>query len=287
MLAKFIFLTLLLFSFNGYADSFVGPEASGMGGAGRGTISPGEAAFLNPASVSFVKDYFGSAFYAQGSHPLSGSTEQIGALLTDGTPDRIFQGSLGYVQQTLSPVGSTDVKTQDITVTASNFVFTNFAFGFSAHRFAYKSDVGTSVQYNGGAGLMYAFAPSWTFGLVASDILKPSSSVQPEARLNKTYSAGLGYDFDDQLNFRMDVIRPTDLNPNHKTDVLVGFERNFFRWIFVRGGFGWHEAEGPEKRVFTTGIGFNGPKLRADYGFEKDTLVASGIRHSFDLWMSF
>lgn len=277
----------LLFSSTVFAQSFVGPQASGMGGAGRAAIAPGESAFLNPASIPFFGEYFGTGFYAQSEHPQSGEAQQFGALLSDGGPDRLFQGALGYVQTNQKP-GVGDVSIQDIYVAISGFVYKNISFGIQAHRYLYRqSGAQDSMQYNGGAGLIYAYSKSLTFGVVASDLLTEKESVPAAARLNRTYAVGANYLYDKRFNIRVDAVRPSDQNPDNETDLMAGFESEVMEYMAFRSGFRWNEAIGPERRVFTAGLGFKGPKLRADYGFEKDTKVAGGIRHSFDLWMSF
>lgn len=285
---KLLLILLLSLSSKTFAQSYVGPQASAMGGAGRAAIVPGESAFLNPASVSFFTQYFGTGFYSSGSHPGDGDEQQLGALLSDGTADRLFQGSLAYIRSTGSPVGSTDFNKQDIRATGSNFVWKNLSFGISAHRVVYKQPgIKTSTQWNGGLGLLYRWSEKLSLGLVADDLLKPSDAVPLEARLMKSYGAGLSYTFDELLALRFDASRTPENNLNHNTTLMTGFESEVAQYFAFRGGFRWDENFGPERRYFTTGLGFKGPKLRADYSFEKDTTVAGGIRHSFDLWMSF
>lgn len=280
-------IVCLLFSNSAYSQSFVGPQASGMGGAGRAAIAPGESAFMNPASIPFFGQYFGTAFYSQGDHPQSGETQQLGVLLSDGYPDRLFQGALGYVQSNMKP-GVGDASSQDIYVAISSFVYKNLSFGIQAHRYIFKaSGIAATTQFNGGAGMMYAYSKSLMFGVVASDILAAKESIPVVARLNKTIAVGATYNYDNRFALRLDAVRPTDQNPDSKTDLMTGFETEAMEYLAFRSGFRWNEAIGPERRVFTAGLGFKGPKLRADYGFEKDTKVAGGVRHSFDLWMSF
>ncbi len=258
-----------------------------MGGAGRAAISPSESAFLNPASIPFFGRYFGTGFYSQAEHPQSGETQQLGALLSDGGPDKIFQGALGYVQSNMKP-GVGETSSQDIYVAVSSFVYKNVSFGLQAHRYVFKgSGIVETTQYNGGAGLMYAYSKSLLFGVVASDILAVKDSIPAVARLNKTIGVGASYNYEGRLLVRLDAVRPTDQNPDKETDLMTGFETEAMEFMAFRSGFRWNQAIGPERRVFTAGLGFKGPKLRADYGFEKDTKVAGGIRHSFDLWMSF
>lgn len=282
----FSFLCLLL-SNTATAQSFNGPQTSGMGGAGRAAVSPSESAFLNPASVPFFREYFATGFFAQGEHSQSGETQQYGALLSDGFPDRLFQGALGYVQTNSKP-GVGTASSQDIYVAVGGFVYQNISFGLQAHRYLFKATgVAETTQYNGGAGLMYAYSKSLMFGVVASDILTAKDSIPVVARLNKTFGAGVTYMYDKRFSVRFDAVRPTDQNPDNETDLMTGFETEAMEFLAFRSGFRWNQAVGPDRRVFTTGLGFKGPKLRADYGFEKDTKVAGGVRHSFDLWMSF
>lgn len=258
-----------------------------MGGAGRAAVSPSESPFLNPASVPFFGQYFATGFYSQSEHPQSGEAQQFGALLSDGYADRLFQGALGYVQTNMKP-GVGDASSQDIYASAAGFVYQNVSFGLQAHRYIFKATgVPETTQYNGGAGLMYAYSKSLMLGIVASDILKAKDSIPLVARLNKTVGIGATYTYDKQFSFRVDAVRPTDQNPDKDTDLMAGFETEAMEYMAFRSGFRWNEAIGPERRVFTAGLGFKGPKLRADYGFEKDTKVGGGVRHSFDLWMSF
>lgn len=282
-------LALILCTTSAFAQSFRGPQSSAMGGAGRAAVAPGESAFLNPATVPHFQEYFASGFYSQSEHPLDGEAQQFGVLLSDGAPDRLFQGALGYVHSNLDPIGGVDITTQDIYVGVGGFVYRNISFGLQAHRLVFKqANVPTSTQFNGGAGVLWAYSKSLQFGLVASDILAPKDSVPLAARLSRTYAAGMSYNFENRFSFRFDLVRPTgDQNPDNETDIMTGFETEAMEFFAFRSGFRWNEAIGPERRVFTAGVGFKGPKLRADYGFEKDTKVAGGIRHSFDLWMSF
>ncbi len=277
----------LLLSNSAIAQSFIGPQTSGMGGAGRAAVSPSESAFLNPASVPFFKEYFATGFFSQSEHPQSGETQQYGALLSDGFADRLFQGALGYVQTDLKP-GVGDASSQDIHVAIGGFVYPNVSFGLQAHRYLFKATgVAETTQFNGGAGLIYAYSKSLMFGIVASDMLTAKDSIPLVARLNKTVAVGTTYMYDKRFSVRVDAVRPTDQNPDKETDLMTGFETEAMEYLAFRSGFRWNQAIGPERRVFTAGLGFKGPKLRADYGFEKDTKVAGGIRHSFDLWMSF
>jgi hypothetical protein len=281
-------LAALLFSINLQAETYSGPQSRAMGGAGRATIVPGESAFLNPATIPYFGEYFGTLFYSQGEHPTTGEEQQFGVLLSDGVPERLFQGALAYVHGNLNPAGPGDITTQDMYGAASGLITRTISFGLSAHRFMYKVNGGAeTIQWNGGAGLFYGYSKALQFALVANDLLNEKDSVPVAARLVRSYAVAGNFQYEKRFNIRLDLVRPDENNPEGNTDILTGIESEVYNYAAFRAGFAWRESQGPERRVFTTGFGFKGPKLRADYSFEKDTKVAGGSRHSFDLWMPF
>lgn len=266
-------------------ETFSGPQSRAMGGAGRATIVPGESAFLNPATIPYFGEYFGTGFYSQGEHPDTGEDQQFGILLSDGVPERLFQGALAYVHGNLNPAGPGDVTTQDMYGAASGLITKSISFGLNVRRFMYKVNGGAeTIQWNGGAGLFYGYSKSLQFAAVANNLLTPKDSIPVTARLWRTYELGANFQYEKRFNIRFDVVKPTE---NKNTDFHTGIESEVYKYMAFRTGFAWRESPGPERRVFTTGFGFKGPKLRADYSFEKDTKVSGGSRHSFDLWMPF
>jgi hypothetical protein len=283
----FILCALLLISPLAMAQSFRGPIASGMGGAGRAAFDPAESAYLNPASLAALRTYFGSAYYSTASHPLYGNDAKYGALLSDGNAEGLFAGALGYTHGTISAPTGHD-SSEDFFAAAAGYIIPNLSVAVSGHYVMDTFAVGQRQnQINGSLGLMYSVSESLAFGLIGRDLGGTKKGVPDRDQLVPAYGGGMTYYWAKTLQYRLDVEYPDQLNPRHRPDVMTGVESYVAKALALRGGFRWQESEAKEGHYLTMGFGLHGPKIALDYSFEKDLLVAGGTRHTVDLWMPF
>ncbi len=267
---------------------FRGPIASGMGGAGLAGFDPNESAFLNPASLSFFNGYFGTLFFSGAQNAVDGRNQQFGVLLSDANRNGLFAGAIGASHDVLHPVGGGYASANDFYVAASGFIYPNLSLGLAA-RYLMFDDV-TQKKFNqpdGTISLLYSPLAFLSVGAVASNLLNPVQGIPTLSRPVPTYGIGATYFYQQTFELRLDAEKPDQDNPKHRTNIMTGLQTFFTPRFAFRLGWRWFESEAQEQRVVTAGFGFKGPKLSFDYAFEKDTLVATGFRHSVDLWMPF
>jgi hypothetical protein len=269
------------------AQFHTGPIAAGAGGAGRAAVDPSEASFLNPASLSFIKNYNLAAGYQASDHPLAGHRAEFSGMISDATENGMVPGSLAYSHRyTEPPLAASPYTEEDVAVAISRVVMPHIALGLGAHRQLYMPSVGsTSAQNNATLGALWA--PSSVVGVaaVAYDILPvdPDPGMPDGSKQKPTYAVGLFAQPLPFLRLRADVVRPTEGLRNGRTNAMLGLESQFHPEFLFRLGAEWLETE--DQTVLTAGLGWHGPRLSLEYAFQKDVRVDGGFRHLIDLWL--
>ena len=283
-----IFIFAIFAGATAHAQFFTGPAASGAGGAGRAAVDLGEATFLNPAGVAFLQRYNASAYYAQGQHARDGQFNLWGFSLADGTPGNLFSGGLSYVRKR-TDIGAFSDTQQDLQITVAGFPFKRASIGITGHRLTdqvwYSSALGGEhEQSNAHIGLILVPFANLGFGFVAYDVLPTSDSVPASLRLVPTHAIGFNYLYEKTFRARLDFVRPDTSNPGRRVDVMAGAETFFHESFIFRLGGLWRETA--DRTYFTTGLGYNGPRLSFDYSFQKDVREGDNNRHLIDLWIA-
>ena len=267
------------------AQFYTGPIASGAGGAGRAAADASESSYLNPASLSFIKDYNVSFAYASSDHPVDGARITYAGMLADGTAERLVPGSLSFVHRfTEYPDQSGAYTEQDYQASFSGMVARGLSLGASAHRQLYKPGRGSeATQDNATIGALWVPTTSLGLAAVGYDLIPSNVGAPALVRQSPTYAVGINYLFSDLFRVRADVVRPTEGPRNGRNNVMAGFESQFRPDFIFRAGMQWRETE--DKTMWTVGVGFHGPRLSFDYAFEKDLRVDVGFRHVIDMWL--
>ncbi len=282
-----VLILFIVLSQNSFAQFYTGPIATAMGGAGRASASPGEAAFLNPATLAELKNYYGSLGASWGDHPVDGGLSQFSALLADGTPDKAFPGQFSYSQKRIALPNGLTTTQQDFQLGLAFAPSDSFAFGLSVHRLMYTDNQGRSnAQNNLNFGSLYSPLKSLSFAFVAYDFLGGDDSVAQAYQTVPTLAIGTEYDYESVFSFRADFVRPDKFNDGQKINTQLGAETTFRNDFAARVGWQWREVQFEEKLI-SAGIGYKGPKLSLDYTFQKDVVANSGGRHFVDLWLPF
>lgn len=282
-------LTLLILAFGEFAHAqfFTGPAASGAGGGGRASVDRGEASFLNPASVAFLQTYNASVFYGSSKHYLTGEQNDMAASISDGTPGNFVSGAFTYVRRRSDFSGGTSDTQQDMQISLAGYALKKLAFGIGAHRLTDQvSTIATGNEYtqtNGHVGLVYVPIAEIGIGFVAYDVLPGADSVPVVYRVIPTHALALNFVQEKQFRIRMDFVRPDTMNPGRRINVNAGVETMLTENFLYRAGWFWKETT--DQSFFTTGFGFQGPRLSLEYGFQKDVRDSDNYRHIVDLWI--
>ena len=283
----FFILSILLFQNFAHAQFYTGPIAAAMGGAGRASNNPGESALLNPATLSQLKNYYGSLGMDWGEHPIAGASNEFAAMLADGSPDKAFPGDFSYVQKRVTTSNGYSTNLQDFQLGVADAPNDSVSFGLSIHRETYLDNTGHSyAQNNVNFGTLFTPIKELAFAFVAYDMLGGDSAVPQEFQTIPTWAVGATYKFASLFDCSVDVVRPDKFNEGHRLNTELGIETYFRNDFALRAGWQWHEV-GFEEKLFSLGLGYKGPRLSVDYTFQKDTLIDTGVRQFVDLWLHF
>jgi len=259
---------------------FDGPAAVALGGAGLAAKSPNESGQVNPATLPLLDgSHFGFIYGAESVGPRAGSNKYH-LIITEATDEVIFPGSLS-----LSKVGvfkdGRDLSLQQL----------HGAVGFDISDFV---SVGLAIKYmtldgqnrpqsnafNSTLGVLVSPHRSLGFALVFDDFI--DSNQIPSI---STLGFGSQYIFDRILRVRADAILPQENNPNRKLILKAGLESLFLGKDF-NFRLGYRSDDFRAQRYFATGLGWQGPKLGLNYGYERNVL-SEDYRHIIDMLLQF
>lgn len=269
------------------AQFFSGPSSAGTGNAGRAAVDPGEVMFMNPAALAFLQKYVVSGYYDVGQGSGLGDQSSWGFSLADGTPDTYMPGALSYIRKRTDATGGVSDTQQDIQLNLAGQPLKYMALGLAVHRFSDQilSAVRGQeyVQFNGHLGVILIPTPQIGIGLVGYDLVpKMSESTPSSLRVVPTYAVGANYLYEKIFRARLDLIRPDMNNKGGRNDLAFGVESIFQESLIVR--LGGYCRETADQTFWTAGLGYHGPRLSIDYGFQKDIRTGDNLRHVVDLW---
>ncbi len=275
------FVAAFVYSLPGRAQTFTGPAAFGLGGAGVAAVAGAEAPLMNPAALAHTMNYQFGAFHQQKGFEGLGSVRDYGGVFIDHNPDAVIPGALTYFNRTRL-VGPVTLESTYIEISFGNFLYPELAFGISGKYFKQKvvgSDVDKTI-WNGSLGLLYTPASNIGLALVSTNFVKDyNGEIYPDIAF------GAHYVYEKVIRARLDVRLPQIDNADKKGQVMFGFESVLAETVFLRAGFRWDDLN--KKNFATAGIGWDGPRLGFDYAFEKNVLTEGEIGHSVDLRLFF
>lgn len=285
-----ISLVLIFLFFHGYAAEsssgyFTGPVSSAMGGAGRAAVDPSESHFRNPAVVAHSPQIDLGAYYQDGYRAPQTHETTFGASIVDNTGDSICPGAIGYLQNRRSFPGM-NVNEKYVQASLGSFIAEKFSFGVAGIYVSHEIEHGkTYKQWDGIAGLLYTPNPNLGLAFTYAYFANPSSELPKQLRLMPTVSVGGHYIFQDFLRFRLDVSRVEKDNVDKKLIIESGLETKMPNYFILRLGSQWNDVE--RKSYLTAGLGFDGPRLKVDYSFQKLRAEEGYTMHGVDLRVPF
>jgi len=280
-----MFFSLLVFFATAWGQ--VGSTTDALGGASLGNNHPLDSAWTNPAGLAGVHGVYAGLNYFKGdvSETPESDLKQYGATITDGSGSTL-PGSIGYRQRTYE-VGANRVNEKIYRLAAAVPLNSRWALGVAGYRVhtepwnagdTNQDNVDLSVLWNPWDGLQFGAITRGVFG--SKDGVYGPSHVEP--------SGGVGM----RLNLMRAMSLLTDLNYGYegsgysgRLQTQVGLELATANAVALRLGFNnddWHD-----QRRICAGLGWDGPKLRVGYAYQKETRQKLGESHTVDIWLAF
>lgn len=283
---KVLAALLLIFSLSAHADFFKGPVSSSLGGAGRAGMDSAESAFLNPALIPLLKSYEINGYYRDGYVDEGQHSQSWGVGASDNSADVLIPGALHYMRLRETGRSARPAEGELWHIAVGKIAFENFSFGLSGYRLKYDLDGGTSsTQWNASVGALWMLSQELGVGYVLDNLANAGSDVPLGLREDVKQSIAGMMGIADVARLRADISRRERNNPGHDVIYGVGLESMSSEFVLVR--LGYKKDDERDQTFYTAGIGFNGPRLKIDYTFEKNAERTSGALHSVDLRLPF
>jgi hypothetical protein len=281
-----VFLSVTYFSNICHAQYWVGPVANGLGGAGRAAVDQGEQAVLNPATIVHSDPFTSALFYEDGYTAKNEHDRSMGICLSDNSENLFMPGAYIFLnrRRTFEKFESRDEEYHQLS--AGQFVAKHFAMGATVSYLESKTESGGHyTQFDGHVGLHYNPNPDLGLGLVFYNLAPKSEKIPLEVRNLDNIVLAAHYIFMPMFRVRADIGQQQSQNPDKKTHYNMGFESHISQLMMTRVGFERDDVN--DRHFYTLGLGFDGPRLKIDYFYKKNTDYADGAMHGVDMRLPF
>ena len=232
---------------------------------------------------TFTQGYF----YRGGYSNPSERNRWLGISLQDNSENLVSTGGLLYGQEDRSFLNLADYKERRIQISLASFVRKHFSFGMSVYNI--RRDVENDKEYefyDGNFGFLWNPLPSLGVGLRYDNFAKHGTAGVPtHIRLRDQLTIGTNYVVMETVRARLDLSQQMESNPNNRVDFRAGLESFFDAFFVLR--FGFERAQLEDRKYYSAGIGFTGPRLRIDYSYRKNADYSGGALHSVDFRLPF
>jgi hypothetical protein len=241
--------------------------SSAAGGTGRGSVEPGDAIYLNPATLVHLRGRYLYSSYTEGS---------FAASISDNTQESSFPSGLSYIK-TYVPDSTLLTEQNIFSLSLAEFAYKKWAMGITGSFFQHKLGDMISQQTNADIGFIYTPTENMGLGLVIYDVFGEHSDI-PEVFKRKTkVAAGFNYIYQNVVRMRVDI--------TSKTEAMAGIETYINSFIITR--LGYYSDQDDDRSFVTAGAGFRGPKFHINYAYEGNPQNSGDYRHSVDLAIPF
>lgn len=258
--------------------------AGATGGAGLGANDEADQNFLNPASLTHLKNMSVGYVYADGYHGDDEHDRFYGITVADNSESVLVTGAFTYLarRRTFPIFNTLDEKYFELALAGRIVQQLSWGIGiFHLNQEAVGLD--TYKQTNARVGLFYNPTPEFGLGFIANNIAGTDDDVPKNLRLKDELGLGANYIFMRQFRARADIYRQTQYNPDGKVRWGAGFESFIDAWFVVRAGYKSDSLI--DRDYLTLGFGFTGPRLKIDYSYQKNMDDNRGGMHSVDFRM--
>ncbi|MBY0384783.1 hypothetical protein K2X05_06450 [bacterium] len=263
----------------------VGSTADAMGGAGIAGAHPYESAILNPAAmVEFKSSFMGLQGMSSEVDPQL-EQKQYSIFFTDAGDMTMFPGALMYRWRTNEILGQ-KVREQHIQLSGAAALTKKMSVGVSAYKI--RTDLASGEdynQYNADVGTYWLALEQLSVGAVFRGVLGSKNTVWAPSQVLPSAGIGAEYKLYEMFKFRYDINYVLEQNSNQRFRHQLGGEVRYDFLLVLRTGFNQDDRIGENR--WTAGIGWDGPRLKLAYAFQKADRRNSGQTHSIDMWLDF
>lgn len=274
MINYLLLISVYLTGCTAFAQVYNSSVAAATAGSGRAAIEPGDALFLNPATLVHLREKkFFSSF----------AKSEMAFSLSDNSEDAAIPGGLGFLQ-TKSEAGGITIRNQDLHLSVAEVFLPKFSFGITAHYF--KSDVNEArfSQTNADGGFLFTPNEHSGIAVVGYNFFGQRTDVPEAVRLKPSLAFAYHYIYKSFIRLRADLISAPDYNFGQST-LALGYETFFSQWLIWRLGYQYNKLL--DRNMATTGLGFDGPRFKINYAYQLNTKDSGDYRHSIDLVIPF
>ena len=276
---------ILISIFISLAAAQVGSTADGMGGAGIAGAHPYESALLNPAAmVEFKTSYMGLQGISSELNPQV-EQKQYSVFFTDAGDMTMFPGALMYRWRTNEILGQ-KVREQHLQLSGAAALTQKMSVGVSAYKI--KTDLMSGEdynQYNADIGAYWLALEQLSVGGIFRGVMGSKNTIWTASQVLPSMGLGAEYRLYDMFKFRYDINYVLEQNSDQRFRHQVGGEVRYDFLLVLRAGFNQDDRIGENR--WTAGIGWDGPRLKVAYAFQKEDRKNSSETHSIDMWLDF
>lgn len=243
-----------------------GSISSGLGGAGRAAVAPGDVSTLNPANLAHLRGYYLYSRYLPG---------ETAYAISDNTPETVIPASAYYYQNQFE---------RTFKLSFAEKIRKKMSIGFSGSFYQYKKDEQSASRANVDFGLSFVPKDTLGFAMVAYNLAGASGNELIRDRTAPQLGFGSHYIYKGFLRFRADLVTGNNYKMSDG-QFMLGLENYLNRWMTWRLGF--QENFNETRDLATLGWGFDLPRFKLNYAYLTETGSEPEIRHSVDLSIPF
>lgn len=243
-----------------------GSISSGLGGAGRAAVAPGDVSTLNPANLAHLRGYFLYSKYLPG---------ETAYAISDNSQETVIPAAIYYYQ---------NVNEKNFKLSFAEVVSKKVAVGISGTYYTYRNLDETVTRGNLDFGLSFVPRANLGFALVGYNLLGSSSNVLIKNQTAPILGLGSHYIYKGFLRIRADY----STGNNYKLSdgqFMFGVESYVNRWVILRVGI--QDNLNEIRDLTTLGWGFDLPKFKINYAYLTEAGSDPEVRHSVDLSIPF
>ncbi|MGE4130677.1 MAG: hypothetical protein AB7F86_03520 [Bdellovibrionales bacterium] len=276
----------MIFSSSTWAQVYRGPISSAIGGGGRAGLQSTESALLNPALIPLVTEPEFMGYFKDGQAGVGRHEHAYGVGALDNSKDVFFPGAFHYMRTRETGLASGPASGELWHMGIGKNFSEHLALGLSGyylkHRVSGDQDY---KQINASLGVLVLVNEFFGVGYVLDNLAGPASRTPRGLRQDTQQGLGFYGAISHMARLRVDLTRQERFNPDHKMAYTLGFESLMHDFFLLR--MGYRRDELADEKIWTAGLGFDGPRLKIDYTFEKNEEHVSGAVHSVDMRVPF
>lgn len=243
-----------------------GSISSGLGGAGRAAVAPGDISTLNPANLAHLRGYYLYSRYMPGETAYG---------ISDNSPETVVPAAVYFYH---------NENERNFKFSLAEKVSKRVAIGVSGSYYHFQQNELSASRSNADFGVSYVPRDNLGLGIVGYNLIGASNDPLIRERTAPQIGIGSHFIYLGFLRFRADIVTGN----NYKLSdgqFMFGVENYVNRWMTWR--LGYQENFKNIKDLATIGWGFDLPKFKVNYAYLTETTSKPFVRHSVDLSIPF